>query len=74
MKRMDEQLKKYECELCEKAKQIVDLDDCLSRCQHNLNEKCNELLDAEQKAVRVCNELQALQCKLQEAEEAKKCL
>ncbi|GFO15843.1 coiled-coil domain-containing protein 18 [Plakobranchus ocellatus] len=74
MKRVDEQLKKYECELCEKAKQIADLDDCLSRCQHNLNEKCNELCCAEQKITRVCGDLQAVQIKLQEVEEAKECL
>ena len=53
------------------ASQIADLDDCLSRCQHDLDEKCNEVYCAEQKAVRVCNELQGLESKLQEVEEVR---
>ncbi|CAL1530532.1 unnamed protein product [Lymnaea stagnalis] len=74
MKRVDEQLKKYECELCDKSKQIADLDDCLTRCQHNLNEKANEACVLEQKNTRLISDWNACQLKLKECEETRECL
>ncbi|XP_005105710.1 coiled-coil domain-containing protein 18 isoform X2 [Aplysia californica] len=73
MKRVDEQLRRYECELTDKVRQLTDLDECLNRCQHNLNEKTNECCQLEQRNNRLCGDMQTLSCKLRDMEEQRDC-
>ncbi|KAH9507583.1 hypothetical protein Btru_051517 [Bulinus truncatus] len=73
MKRVDEQLQKYEREIKEKTHMIAECEEKCCRYQHALNDKEQELECTEQKLARCNCELATLCCKNKELEEARNC-
>lgn len=71
MRRADEQLQKYEKEIKEKMRMLVDCDEKCMRLQHCLSDKELEMEQKEQKLCRCINEITSLQCKIKELEECR---
>ncbi|CAL1548094.1 unnamed protein product, partial [Lymnaea stagnalis] len=74
MRRVDEQLQKYEREIKDKTHMIAECEEKCCRYQHALNDKEAELECTEQKLNRCNCELASVCCKNKELEEARNCL